>query len=172
MKNIKMEKKIPRTTTLGKRKNIYKEFHNANKTIIQLAEENDLTYWQVYRIVNAEVKISGIKKSKPGKLSKPKWSLDDFIDLDDFQLFLLMDTIEDLAQSKLMPQEKLKIVSQIETIQTKIQERQLRDKITRPEAEVIARIIRRFKPDATNKEIVAIYKEEFEAYMRERKIDK
>ena len=170
------KKKYANHITAGKRRKIYKLFYGKNKTITQIAEEEAVTYWQVYRIVNGEVKLDGSpridKGKKRGSAAKPKsahWNLDDFVDLDDFQLFLLMDTLEDLASYKLDPQEKINIVKSIETIQTKIQQRQLQNSVRRPEAEVIARIIRRFRPDATNQEVVRIYEEEFELYMKERK---
>jgi hypothetical protein len=79
-----------------------------------------------------------------------------------------MSALEDAASSNLDPIDKVRLVKDIETVQSKITQRQLRGNIRRPDAEVISRIIRRFKPEATNTEIINIYKEEAELYMRER----
>lgn len=162
--------------TASKRRKIYKLFHEGNIEIAQIAEMENVTYWQVYRCVNATVKLDGSprsdkgrkRKNKDGKPIQPKWSLDDFADLDDFQLFILMDTLEDLASEDLTAMEKIELVKNIETIQTKIQQRQLQNNMRRPDAELISRIIRRFKPDATNKEIVQIYAEEMDVYLKAR----
>lgn len=168
-----IKKKYANQVTASKRRKIYKQFYGKNLTISQIAEEESVTYWQVYRIVNGDVKLDGSPRIDKGTKRKripggqaAKWKLDDFVDLDDFQLFLLMDTLEELAVAKLSAQEKIQIVRNIETIQTKIQQRQLQNSVRRPDAEVIARIIRRFKPGATNQEIVAIYEEELAIYLK------
>jgi len=172
-----MKKKIyANHITAGKRRKIYKLFHTGNMEIAKIAETENVTYWQVYRAVNGAVKLNGSPRSDKGKKRKgadgkpipPKWSLDDFADLDDFQIFILMDTLTDLASEKLSPQEKVDLVRNIETIQTKIQQRQLQSSVRRPDAELISRIIRRFKPNATNKEIVQIYTEEMDLYLKAR----
>jgi len=170
-----LKKKYSNQLTSSKRRKIYKQFYTKNCTIAQIAEEEGISYWQVYRVVNGEVKMNGSPRADKGRRRGkandivPKWSLDDFIDLDDFQLFLLMDTLEELATETLSAQEKIRLVKDIEVIQTKIQQRQLQSAIKRPEAELIARIIRRFVPDATNADIIAIYQEELELYLKERK---
>ncbi len=173
--------KLANRLTKAKRKKIYGLFYNKDLTINEIAELENVTYWQVYRIVNGQTKLDGSSRADKGKSRKTisedgsiqdseesQWAVDDFKDLDDFQLFLMMSALEDAATSKLSPSEKVKLVKDIEIVQTKIQQRQLKGNITRPDAEVIARIIRRFKPHATNQEIVQIYKEELELYNRER----
>jgi hypothetical protein len=164
--------------TAAKKRSIYKLFYDKKHSIQEIAEQENITYWQVYRIVNGQTKLDGSPRrdkglsrkqiNNIGELETVKWSLEDFKDLDDFQLFLMMSALEDAASIKMLPNDKVKLVKDIEIIQTKIQQRQLKGNIRRPDAEVIARIIRRFKPDANNQEIVQIYKEEMELYIRER----
>lgn len=166
--------KLSNRLTPSKRRKIYKLFHQKELSINEIQELENVTFWQVYRIVNGQTKLDGSPRSDKGKSRSNKsgynetvkWSVEDFKDLDDFQLFLMMSALEDAATAKLSPQDKVKLVKDIETIQTKIQQRQLQSNIRRPDAEVIARIIRRFKPKATNQEIVAIYKEELELWER------
>ncbi len=172
-------KNIANRLTMAKRKKILNLFHDKDMNINQIAEEENVTYWQVYRIISGQTKLNGTPRADKGfsrknlrkedeEFTPPKWTLEDFKDLDDFQLFLLMSALEDAASSNLEPAEKVKLVKDIEIIQTKITQRQLKGNIRRPDAEVIARIVRRFNPKATDKEIVAIYKEEMEIYLRDR----
>ena len=176
MKSKIPKKKYANHITASKRRKIYKLFHEGNIEIAQIAELENVTYWQVYRAINGEVKLDGSPRSDKGRKRKgkdgepiaPKWSLDDFADLDDFQIFILMDTLEDLARVEMKPQEKIELVKNIETIQTKIQQRQLQNSVRRPDAQLITNIIRRFKPNATNKEVVQIYTEEMEIYLKAR----
>lgn len=171
--------KLANRLTPAKKKKIYKLFHDKELNIPEIAELENVTYWQVYRIINGETKLDGSPRSDKGKSRSSvsesgeveivKWSLEDFKDLDDFQLFLLMSALEDAATKNIDPLDKVKLVKDIEIIQTKIQQRQLKENIRRPDAEVIARIIRRFKPDASSKDVVQIYKEELELYQRDRK---
>lgn len=164
--------------TATKKKRIYKLFHQKDFTIPQIADEEQVTYWQVYRIVSGQTKIDGTPRadkgrsrkvvSQSGEIIEAKWSIDDFKDLDDFQLFLLMSALEDAATSKLTAFEKVQLVKNIEVVQTKISQRQLKGNIRRPDAEVIARIIRRFIPEASDNDIINIYQEEMEIYLRDR----
>ncbi len=170
------QRKNANQLTASKKRKIYKLFYEKDATIPQIAEYENVTYWQVYRIVNGQTKIDGSARSdkgssrsavgKDGDIIEAKWSIDDFKDLDDFQLFLLMSALEDAATSKLSPSAKVALVKDIEIVQTKITQRQLKGNIKRPEAEVIARIIRRFKPDATDVDIINIYTEEMELYIK------
>jgi len=176
MKSKISKKQYANHITAAKRRKIYKLFHKNELEITQIMEMENVSFWQVYRAVNAAVKLDGSprsdkgrsRKNKDGEIINPKWQLDDFSNLDDFQIFLLMDSLEDLARYDLSPQEKIDLVKQIETIQTKIQQRQLQNNMRRPDAELISRIIRRFKPGATNKEIVQIYAEEMDIYLKAR----
>jgi len=170
--------KLANRLTASKKKKIHSLFYKQSLTIPEIAELENVTYWQVYRIINGQTKLDGSPRRDKGKSRSSvdesgnidsvdsKWSLGDFKDLDDFQLFLLMDTLQDVAVMNMSPGEKVKIVKDIEVIQTKIAARQLKNNIRRPDAEVIARIIRRFKPKVTNQEIVQIYKEELEMWQR------
>ncbi len=170
--------KLANRLTLSKRKKIHELFFKKELDINQIAELENVTYWQVYRVINGVTKLDGSPRADKGKsrslinddgkLETVKWSIDDFQDLDDFQLFVLMSALEDAASYEMLPDAKVKLVKDIEIIQTKITQRQLKGNIRRADAEVIARIIRRFKPDATNQEIVQIYKEEMEMYQRDR----
>jgi hypothetical protein len=171
-------KNVANRITKAKARKIYKLFHLKEMTIPQIMEEEAVTYWQVYRIISGVTKLDGTNRrdkgvsrksvTEAGQVIEAKWSIEDFKDLDDFQLFLLMSALEDAASSNLDPIDKVRLVKDIETVQSKITQRQLRGNIRRPDAEVISRIIRRFKPEATNTEIINIYKEEAELYMRER----
>lgn len=175
---MSLKRKNANQLTASKKRKIHKLFYEKDATIPQIAEYEDVTYWQVYRIVNGHTKIDGSSRAdkgmsrsnstvgKDGDIVEAKWSIDDFKDLDDFQLFLLMSALEDAATSKLSPSAKVELVKNIEIVQTKITQRQLKGNIKRPEAEVIARIIRRFKPDATDIDIINIYQEETEIYLK------
>jgi len=176
MKSKISKKQYANHITASKRRKIYKLFHSRDYSIDQIMEAENVTYWQVYRAINGAVKLNGSprsdkgcsRKNKEGEIINPKWQLDDFTDLDDFQIFLLMDSLEDLARYDMSPKEKIELVKNIETIQTKIQQRQLQNNMRRPDAELISRIIRRFNPSATNKEIVQIYAEEMDVYLKAR----
>lgn len=173
--------KLSNRVLTAKRKRIHKMFHEKELTIPQIMEEENVSYWQVYRIITGQTKIDGSPRTDKGKsrtsmneageLVEAKWSLEDFKDLEDFQMFILMSALEDAATTKMEPADKVKLVKDIEVIQTKVAARQLKNNLRRPDAEVIARIIRRFQPNATDKDIISIYKEEAELYLRERKND-
>ena len=166
--------KVANRLTASKRQKIHSLFYKKSMAIPEIAEQENVTYWQVYRIVNGQTKLDGSPRSDKGRSRKnsnagttePEWTIDDFKDMDDFQLFVLMSALEEASTTKMSPTEKVKLVKDVEIIQTKITQRQLKGNIRRPDVEVIARIIRRFKPKATNQEIVQIYKEELEMWQR------
>ena len=161
--------------TLGTKKRIWKLFYNDQLSIQKICTELGVTYWQVYRIINGQVKLNGKPRSDKGKSrtgeskEKPRWTMDDFEDLDDFAIFTLMEALEQSAKDKTSAAEKVKLVRDVNDLQTKIMDRQLIGKVRRADAEVIARVIKRFKPDADYNYCVQVYTEEFEKYMREKK---
>lgn len=157
----------------AKRKRIWKRFYSEKIPVSQLAEEENVTYWAAYRIINGTTKLDGSpradkgsrRKTKTAAEEKARFSMDDFNDVDDFLLFSLMDALEVSATQNLDVADRVRIVKDINTIQTKIQQRQLANNIKRPDAEVIAIIIRKYEPKADYKRCVEIYtqaKEQFE----------
>lgn len=168
------KKKLATQLTLGTKKRIWDLFYNQKKSINAICQELGVTYWQVYRIVNSQVKLDGKPRSDKGKSrngetkEKAKWSVDDFEDLDDFATFMMMEALVQSAREKTSAKDKLEIAAKVHNIQSKIQERQLVGKLRRADAEVIAAIIRRYEPGADYKRCVDIYSEEHEKYMRVR----
>ncbi len=164
----------------SKRRKIYKAFHKDERKINDIMEEFGVTYWQVYRIISGNTKIDGSPRTDKGKSRKSvdangkvitaKWTMDDFTSMDEFQLFVLMDSLSELANEyhKMDVVEKVKLIREIERIQTAIYKRQLKDSIRRPDAEVISRIIKHFQPEASDQDVIKIYKEISEIYLRER----
>lgn len=166
------KKKLAPQLTLGTKKKIWKLFYNDKKSIQAIVAELGVTYWQVYRVVNSQVKLNGKPRTDKGKSrsgqtkEKASWTINDFEDIDDFATFMMMEALEQSAKEKTSAKEKLDIAQKVNSIQTKIMERQLAGKLRRADAEVIARVIKRFLPDADYKQCVEIYAEELEKYQR------
>jgi len=166
------KKKLAPQLTLGTKKKIWKLFYDDKKSIQNICAELGVTYWQVYRIVNSQVKLNGKPRADKGKSrtgetkEKVRWTINDFEDIDDFATFLLMEALEQSAREKTTANEKVKMVRDINDLQTKLQNRQLVGMLRSADAEVIAAVIKRYEPDADYKRCVEIYSEELVKHQR------
>lgn len=172
MRNVK---KAANRITPGKRRKIRKLFYNpedgVKRSINRIAEDENVTYFQAYRAISGELKLDDTPRSDKGqrrgeKGKEPRFRMEDFEDVDDFLFFTLMDALEQSATENMIALDKVKLVKDIEVIQNKIQQRQLINKMRRPDAEVIAIVIRKYEPAADYKRIVEIYKSAQEEYIR------
>lgn len=176
---MKIKAKPANRITPGKRRKIRKLFFNPEdgikRSINRIAGEENVTYFQAYRAISGELKLDGSPRADKGKRrgtkgKEPRFNINDFEDVDDFTFFMLMEALAQSAEEKSSAKEKVSIVKEIENIVTKQQQRQLTNKMRRPDAEVIAILIRKFEPSADYKRVVELYKSAQEEFIRKKSI--
>lgn len=134
------------------------KLQNPKIPVTAIAEQFNITYDQA---------INAIAKNKRGELKigrvrTPK--VDYKIDPNENLLKKNYDkALASLDQSThLDVLERISAIDKLTTISKTIQSMELQNHLKRLDADVIACIVRRFKPDATNEEIIKMYHEELE----------
>ncbi|TAK59422.1 MAG: hypothetical protein EPO24_07745 [Bacteroidetes bacterium] len=161
-----------RWSTIPNRKKAITLF-NQGKTIKEIMAEINLSYWQVYNCIAGRSKSNYRPRRDKGQRRKFGAPIDDaenptdlsaFSDPDDFLKFQTLRTLEKINSSTLPPEESVKALKDCSVILKDIHNREMQNKLKRGDAEIIAQLIRRFKPDASDEEVILIYSEELERY--------
>jgi hypothetical protein len=162
-------------TNIGLRQRIIK-LYNSGKKIPEIMQELNLTYFQVYNTISGRVKLTRAPRSDKGKkrglnnleeMEVNNKNLSDFQNIDEFLQYQLMQCLTDLANSQMTASERVKLLKDISAMQRNIEARKLETYMKRPDAVLIIRIMRRFKPELTDDEIIRIYNEEYEKMVRD-----
>jgi hypothetical protein len=69
-------------------------------------------------------------------------------------------TIAELEQTRLEPIERVQMIEKLTKAERELQRIELQDHMRRIDSEIYARTVRRFVPDATDQDVVKIYREE------------
>ena len=157
-------------TTITTRKKILKAFQDEGKEIRQIMAELNLSYFQVYNVIRGRVKTTYASRSdKGGKRSFkfPTKTLEEFNSPEEFLQFQLFETMRQLQNTSLAAWQRVKVIKDATRIQRDIRSHQLENMLKRPDAVIIARIMRRFEPKLTDDQIIQIYKEELDKIQRE-----
>ncbi len=158
-------------TTITQRKKMKKLFEQG-KAIQDIMSIMNVSYFQVYNVLSGRIKSKYGHRSDKGAKHK-KFSLDktfeEFNSAEDYLQYQLIETMRQLDKVTLAPHDRVRIVKDATTTLNKIKVYQLENYIRRPDAVLIARIMRRFNPELTDENIIHIYREESEKMERESK---
>lgn len=169
-------------TTITQRKRILRLF-NQGRSLRAIAGDEGITYDQAYSIVSGRVKTTFAPRTDKGTTRK-HYSRKDSTSMDaarrkaigegesvyEFFRHQLIVAMEKLEKKKnLDPGVHVKILKDISYIKRNIQMLELEKHINRPDAVLIARLMRRFQPALTDDDIIKIYREEYERMIAENK---
>lgn len=166
-------------TNIGLRQKIIKTFNSLpgeSKSKIKLvADKLGLSYWQVYNAVSARVKLDRSPRSDKGEsrnqkavsLGPSNSKPEDFESLEVFLEHQLTVTARDLSRRKYTPDLRIKMLKDITAMKDKLDKQKLEGWISKPEAILIIKIMRRLSPKITDDEIKKIYAEEYEKIQRD-----
>ncbi|GEM_PF-2259583 len=170
------KKKQSRWTSIPNRKKAVTLF-NQGRTIQEIMAELDLTYWQVYNVVSGRSKSNYRARSDKGQrrvtLETTKVNenaptdLTAFENADDFLEYQAIQTMERINTSNLQPADSIKALKDCSVVLRDVHNRRMQSKLKRGDAEIIAKLIRRFLPDATDEQVIDIYAEELKRYEAE-----
>jgi len=170
-------------TNPGLKKKIISEYNKTpgkGKGKYQLvADKLNVTYWQVYNTVNARVKLDRSPRSDKGESRKNKVNdlaatlgpsnlkPEEFDTLEDFLEHQLVVSARDLSKRKYTPDIRVKLLKEITMMKSKLDKTKIEGWISKPEAILIIKIMRRLAPKLTDEEIKKIYAEEYEKIQRD-----
>ena len=173
--NDEPKKKQSRWLSIPNRKKIV-SLDNQGLTIQGIMKELGLSYWQIYNVVSGRTKRNyGARSDKGRKRKGIEKVLDDknegqpldlmrFTGPDDFLKYQTLKMMEETNNSNLPIAEKIKVLKDCSGVLRDIHNREMQNKLKRGDAEILAQIIRRFLPDATDDQIILIYSEELQKY--------
>ena len=143
------------------------------KKIPEIMTACNASYYQVYNAVSGRVKTKysprrdkGIPK---GEKATNAIDMNQFDSVDGFMKHKLMEALKDLNERRYDAAELVKIIKDVAMIERQINDRELQRYLRRPDAVLIARIMRRLSPALTDDEIIVIFKEEHEKLITESK---
>lgn len=169
-------------TNPGLRKKIISEYNKTPGTgkgkYKIVADKLNVTYFQVYNTVNARVKLDRSPRSDKGERRKGVNELaatlgpsnskpEDFNSLEEFLEHQLVVSARDLSRRKYTPDMRVKLLKEITMMKDKLEKQKLEGWISKPEAVLIIKIMRRLKKEITDEEIKKIYAEEYEKIQRD-----
>lgn len=156
-------------TTITTRKKILDAF-NAGNDIQKIMSDMNLSYFQVYNVVTRRVKTSYSRRSDKGssrRIEFPSKTLEEFNSPEEYLRYQLYESLKQLNTKSIPTIERMRILRYSARIEKDIKSWQLENILKRPDAVIIARIMRRFQPSLTDDQIIQIYKEEIEKIARE-----
>lgn len=130
-------------------------------TIYELAKKFNVKYHQArYAIDKYSKDISLLKGNSKGRITAAKILSENLneVELLKKQLAFIIAQVD--VNDKIPAVQRIDLLSKIAKIKKLIQEFELESHLKRADANIIAAIIKRFLPDATNDDIIKIYYEE------------
>lgn len=163
---------MSRRTTIGMRRRIL-QLHRQGRSNKVIADTLSISYFQVYNVVGRRVKTNyspradkGTKREtyvrtkSVGEVTMKKLTQCD--NIYDFLQAQLMQALGDLQKRKLNAADRVKVLKDVSYIQRNIKTLELEEYIQRPDALLIARIMRRFDHSLSDDDIIKVYREEYE----------
>jgi hypothetical protein len=162
-------------TTIGKRRRILKLWRASEEaqargergaSIKEIAGQVGVSYYQAYNVVRGRVKVKYSPRSDYGRRRRQEegrrsFDVESMDHLDDFLMHQLTMALEDLnVKSNIEPAERVKILKDIAGLEKARKDRELERYLKRPDAILIARIMRRFNSTLTDDDVIRIFKEE------------
>lgn len=135
---------------------------NPNATYSEVANEFNCTYEQARYAHQKFIKGLLDRKSPREKTQKLEDIMSNFTAEELFEKEYHKSMASLAADKNLTASERINQLDKLITVQKKMQQISLTGHMKRADSEVVASIIRRFKPDATDQDVLLIYKEEFE----------
>ncbi len=139
---------------------------NPNMAMTEIAAKFRVTYNQVLYSIQ-KGKRGGFGQPAPSMYRTRKVRLEDIETKSEKELIedIYLDCIKELhIESQLSPSTKIPLLEKLANIKKIIQHTTLENHLKRADAEIIARIIRRYEPEATNEDVIRIYREEYEKW--------
>lgn len=167
-----------RRLTLRERREVYSKFYSRGDHVVSrsdLAREYGVPVATISNILGGRVKLSKGHRSDKGKKKVPVDMTDvnpaDLIDAGwDVRQHLeyeAMKILDELPKKRINAIERAKIINMVARIQKQLKEQEIESHIKRADAQVIARIIRRFMPAATETDVIKIFREELDRWKME-----
>lgn len=154
---------------LIKRIAIYKK-NNPELTHEEIANDFGVKAHQVrYAIEKYSEAIEMARSTKKGTQEQASIILEDIDDFDTLRKQLLKCLAELECNDKLATSSRVDILLKVTRIRRYIQTLELENHMKRADADIIANIVKRFLPNATNDEVIKIYQEELAKWKAEGK---
>ena len=169
-------------TTIGKRKRIRWLHFQKGHTIRDCASMVGVSYFQAYNAVKGRVKTGyssradkGTKRGPINKGHKAEMaeairtkSISQSASVSEFFNLQYMKTLEEINNRKMGVAERAKLLKDLTYAYRNMKQLELEEYIKRPDAILIARIMRRFDQLLTDDDVIRIYREEFEKLQAEK----
>lgn len=155
-------------TSIPQRKKILKLFREEKMSIQDIMEEMNLSYFKVYNVVQGRVKTNyspradkGVSRSidEDERMSE-KVDLENFDDVYGFLEHQIVLVARSMNKTKLGADERLKMIKDLTAQQKNLQALKLESHLGNTDAVLIARLLRRQKPDLTDDDIIRMVREE------------
>jgi hypothetical protein len=161
-----MSKAHPISVTLKLRIAKHKEKHD-NISFVELAQLFNVSYDQARSAVmdykSGKLNVKNVKKVKSNSSEiKDKYTTEELFDSQFHQALADLEAAEDMNVL-----ERINALEKIAKIRKALQSVRLEAHLKRADADIIAAIIRRYDPDASDERIIEIYKEEVEKLRNE-----
>ena len=167
-------------TNIGLRQRIIKTYNKlpgeAKPKIKLVADKMNLTYWQVYNVVAGRNKLDrsprsdkGLSRKNPeaATLGPSNAKPEEFESLEVFLEHQLTVTARDLSRRKYTPELRVRLLKEITAMKKNLDKQKIEGWISKPEAILIIKIMRRLSPKISDDEIKKIYAEEYEKIQRD-----
>ena len=141
-----------------------------------VADMCGVSYWQAYNTINARVKLDKSSRSDKGlsrknpeaaNLGPSNAKPEEFESLEVFLEHQLTVTARDLSRRKYTPELRVRLLKEITAMKKNLDKQKIEGWISKPEAILIIKIMRRLAPKLTDDEIKKIYSEEYEKIQRD-----
>ncbi len=166
-----------RKLTYKQRRAIYKLHHQFGTSVTTLAKEYGVSQSVISQIINKRVALAPRSRADKGKKRKQEPLSEEIKPLmgtttesiEEILEYQALTMLQELDIKKVALPERAKILDTVARIQRQLHDQKIEKYIKRPDAEIIARIVRTFKPDATDDEIVVIFNKVLEAWKEDQK---
>jgi len=173
--------KTIRKLSIKDRREIWQLYHNSAGRVFSahdLANVYQVPVATVYNILSGRVKMDKGPRKDKGTVKGPQPTrcrgIPDVQNLLDggaeSRELLEMQTISvltELGSKRMNLIDRTKVLSDISRIQRQLKEQEIESHIKRADAQVIARIVRRFLPTATDADVIKIFREELDKWKNE-----
>lgn len=172
--------KILRRLSFKERRDIHRAYFNPGdnvKSTSELAREYGVPVATVWNILNGKVKMTknhrldkGVKRRRipmdnknynPAELINAGWNVRQHIENQSLMI------LEQLPKARINLIDRTKIIADISRMERQRKEQEIEAHIKRTDAQVIARIVRRFMPQATDADVIKIFREELDRWKSE-----
>jgi predicted DNA-binding protein YlxM (UPF0122 family) len=158
------------------RREIFRLYNQEKISVESIADTYKVPPGTIYNILQQRVKLDKSPRADKGSkkgIQLPKLPTTDKLIRDGEPIETLLEiqaanTLIAIEKAKLTIVEKAKILETVARIQKQIHEQKIENHLKRPDAQVIARIVRRFMPEASEADVIKIFREELEKWKSEK----